>query len=130
MKYGTVIHGGIELEKTKGSRKRLPLMPNPFPPDDIYSLVTIGVTMNGLALTVYKFIKLWIDDRKARKIKIRKGEMELEITGGMTDKQIQRAINNFRKVAKITGENKVKVTIPKGCDPSISLDLLDNKNRK
>ncbi len=117
----TTILGGNE---TARSRKKAPMLPNPFPPDDIYSLIGTASTIGGLATIVYKIIKLWIDDRKARKITIKKGEIEIEIQGGMNEKEIKKIIDNFRKIAKVNNKKDLEIIIPKNCDPSLSRELL------
>jgi hypothetical protein len=38
--------------------RRVPTMPNPWPPHDIVALVKIPATVASLATTVYKLIKL------------------------------------------------------------------------
>lgn len=129
MKYA-IVYGGDELDdKRPGSRKKIPLMPNPFP-NDIYSLITVSVTVPGLATMIYKTIKLWVDYQNAKKIKIKKGEIEVEIQGGMSEKEIKNILDAFRKAAKIKDKNEVKVIIPKNCDPELPKKLLSEKNRK
>ena len=100
-------------------------MPNPFP-EDIYSLVAVAVTVPGLATMIYKTIKLWVDYQNAKKIKIKKGNMEVEIQGGMSEKEIKNILDAFRKAAKVKDKNDVKVTIPKNCDPELPEKLLSN----
>src|ERR1041384_8181578 len=110
MKYG-IVHG-IEIEESNDRRKSRRLMPNPFP-DDIYALVTATVTIPGVAFSLYRLIKLWIEYQNAKHIKIKKGDIEVEIKGGVTAKEIQKVIALFRKVAKVDEDSKWKVIIPK-----------------
>lgn len=116
----------IGKEERTHSKKKIPLMPNPLP-GNIIELVVIASTMNGLAITVYKLIKLWVEDRKAKKIIIKKGDIEVEIQGGMRTKEIKNAFKEFRLLAKVKNKKEVIVTIPENCDPSLSEDLLFKK---
>lgn len=116
------IHGiGSELPHEK--RKRVPLLPNPSP-QDIFSLVAVVVSMPGLAFSLYRAIKLWIEYQNAKQIRIKKGEFEVEIKGGMSAKEIRATLSLFRKVAKIKEKREVEVSIPKNCDPDLSLELF------
>lgn len=130
MRYANV-YGGNELDDKKepGSRKKAPLMPNPFP-EDIYSLIAAAVTIPGLAAVIYKWIKLWVDYQKAKKIKIKKGEIEIEIQGGMSEKEIKNVLDAFRKAARVKDKNEVKITIPESCDPELPKKLLMEENQK
>lgn len=125
MKYA-IVNGGDELhDKRPSSREKIPLMPNPFP-EDIYSLVAVAAAVPGLATMIYKTIKLWVDYQNAKKIKIKKGDIEVEIQGGISDKEIKNILDAFRKAAKVRDKNEVKVTIPKNCDPELPEKLLSN----
>jgi hypothetical protein len=121
------IYGGDEDEID--TKEKIPLLPNPFPPDDIYTLIGTVSSVGGLATVAYKLVKLWMDDRKARKITIKKGDIEIEIQGGMGAKEIKNILDTFRKLAKVKNKDEVEITIPKKCDPSLSEDLL-KENRK
>ena len=110
--------------KQKSSKKRILLLPNPFPPKDIYELVAIGASMASLAPLLFKLIKLWMEDRKARKIVVKKGDTELEIHGGVSHKQIKSILVEFRRLAKIKDKNEVEVYIPKNCNPELPEDAV------
>lgn len=105
------------------SRKYVYRMPNPWPPDNIERLLEIAVSTAGLAPVIYKLIALWIEDRKARRIKIKHGEYELELQGGISSREIQRGFNELRKLMKQTGKDDLKITLPPGVDPSIPLEI-------
>lgn len=107
---------------SRGGTRRIPVMPNPIP-IDIYELIQVATTMSGLAVVIYKLIRLWIEDRKARKIIIRKGDQELEIHGGMTEKDIQRALSLFSETAKVQLKKEFEIIIPDECDPDIPMRL-------
>lgn len=117
MKYG-IVHGAVEWDEPNDIRKRRRLMPNPFP-EDIYALVTATVTIPGVAFSLYRLIKLWIEHQNAKQIKIKNGDIEVEIKGGVNARDIQKVLSLFRKAAKINEDSKVKVVIPKGCKPDL-----------
>lgn len=112
------------------SHKRPRVVPNPWPPDDIERLLTIAVTTSGLAHVVYKLIALWIEDRKARTIKIKQGEYELEIHGGMNGKDIERTFSQFRKMVEKTGDDDLKIILPPDVDRSVPIEMVRDANQK
>lgn len=98
------------------------VMPNPWPPDDIVRLLTIACSAYGgvkLAKLVFETIKLWLDLRKARKVRIKKGEYEIEIHAGMSAREIEKVIDLLvRKTKELEGEEP-KIVLPPGIDRSI-----------
>lgn len=111
------VWGGSESKDIDG--RRVPTMPNPWPPPDIVALVKIPATVASLATAIYKLIKLWVDDRKARKVIIRKGDVSIEIHGGMSVTKIKGVFSQFRRLAKESDRSKIKVILPAGCDPKL-----------
>lgn len=103
-------------------RNKIRLMPNPFPPDNIESLLEIACSTAGLAGIVYKTIKLWLNYRKAKKIVIKKGEWELEIQSGMSQREIEKSINQFRTLTQ-DSDDDFRVKLPAGVDRSIPGDI-------
>jgi hypothetical protein len=101
------------------SYKRLPRLPNPWPPSDIIALVKIACSTAGLAGIAYKLIKLWFDSRNAKKIRIKKGDYELEIQGSMSKTEIERRITQFRALTKGLDEDEIKVILPSSIDKSL-----------
>lgn len=101
------------------SYKRLPRLPNPWPPSDIIALVKIACSTAGLAGVAYKLIKLWFDSRNAKKIRIKSGDYELEIQGAMSKTEIERRITQFRALTKGLDEDKIKVILPSSIDKSL-----------
>lgn len=101
------------------SYKRLPRLPNPWPPSDIIALVKIACSTAGLAGVAYKLIKLWFDSRNAKKIRIKSGDYELEIQGSMSKTEIERRITQFRALTKGLDEDEIKVILPPSADKSL-----------
>lgn len=111
------------------STRRYKVIPNPWPPASIERLIEHAITWAGLAPVVYKVIALWIEDRKARKVRIKCGEYELEIQGGMSGKEIERAFSKFRKLMKETGEDDLKIILPSGIDRSVPIEMVREANQ-
>ena len=112
------------------SYRRVPRLPNPWPPSDITTLLTIAATSASLAPFTYKFISAWIEDRKARKIRIKRGEYEVEIHGAVSEKELRRVFNQFRKLTKELDDERPRITLPRGVDRSFSLDLMTKEEEK
>jgi hypothetical protein len=111
-------------------------MPNPWPPDNIERLMEIAISTPGLAFMVYKLIGLWIKDRGARKIKVVISETgaEIDIEGGASDKAIERACSQARKLLKKAGSDELEIIVPPGIDHSIPIEMArgihEKKGRK
>lgn len=118
----TTIVGGKTANTARVRIPREAPLPNPIPVD-IYEVIRAAAMTSGLATMIYKLIRLWIEDRKARKILIKKGDLQLEIHGGMTVKEIQQGLRLFRKSARIKLKREVDVIVPPKCDPDIPLRL-------
>lgn len=101
------------------SYKRLPRLPNPWPPSDIIALVKVACSTAGLAGVAYKLIKLWFDSRNAKRIRIKSGDYELEIQGSMSKTEIERRITQFRALTKGLDEDDIKVILPQSIDKSL-----------
>jgi hypothetical protein len=112
------------------SKRGYKVIPNPWPPDSIERLIEHAITWVGLAPVVYKVIALWIEDRKARKIKIKCGEHELEIQGGMSGKEIERALGKFRKLVGEIDEDDLKIILPSGVDRSVPVEMVREANQR
>jgi hypothetical protein len=112
-------------------RRRVPCLPNPFPAD-IQSLIETAILVSGLAPLAFKVIALWVEDRKARKVRVVIGEHEIRIeTEGRTSwKEIERICKQARKLTKRKGANDLKVILPRGVDPSIPVEMVREAGQK
>ncbi len=111
--------------------QRARLMPNPWPPDNIVRLIEIAVSTAGLAPSVYKLIGFWIDDRKARKIKVRVGDTEIELQGGVANwKNIERACITLRKLRGQNSDEGIDVLVPAKIDRSLSIEQARAANEE
>ena len=70
-------------------------MRNPWTPDDIVILFKFVVTYQAGKYLI-ELIKLWMDYRKAKKIEIKLGDCELKIEGHISNKALEKKIEQFR----------------------------------
>lgn len=119
-----VLMWGAWDEPAASKKRRYKILPNPWPPDSIDRLIEIAIVTGGLAPVAYKLIALWIEDRKARKIRIKQGEHELELQGGVSGRELERMFNQFRRLTGASEKADVEVTVPHGLDHSIPLEMV------
>jgi hypothetical protein len=97
------------LNPPKGRQRRYPLMPNPYPPDDILGFLKLAGSTAGLAAPVFLLIKSWLDARAKRRIKLKKGDVEIELQGGISKKELERTFSQFRKLTRNIKAEEIKV---------------------
>jgi hypothetical protein len=68
-----------------------------IPPEMAELLLTLGGG-GGLATALYKLLKLWVEDRKGRRIKLKVGNHELEATN-LNPKQFAKLMNQIKESA-------------------------------
>ncbi|HEX8500790.1 MAG TPA: hypothetical protein VF659_09375 [Pyrinomonadaceae bacterium] len=121
----------VRNSNTPVGHRRIPCLPNPFP-TDIQSLIETAILVSGLAPFAFKVIALWVEDRKARKVRVVIGEHEIRIEteGQPSWKEIERICKEARKLAKGKDANDLKVILPRGVDPSIPVEMLREVSRK
>jgi hypothetical protein len=107
-------------------QRRIKKLPNPLP-TDIVTLVTLACSTAGLAGWVYKTIKLWFDAKNAQRIRIRKGDVELEIQGWMSKTKIEQRISEFRRLTRKIDEDDIEVILPDSVDRTLPPDGIDKK---
>lgn len=61
---------------------------------------------------LFEMVKLWVADRKERRIKLRKGNIELELQGSMSQKEIQQKIRLFQELTKDEKSDEIKIIVP------------------
>jgi hypothetical protein len=66
----------------------------------------------GSLKVILTILKLWIEERKGRRIKIKKGDFELELQGTMSKKEIDAKIKTFMDAVKDIEGEKVKILLP------------------
>jgi hypothetical protein len=114
--------GGVSQGSSGFASRKIKVMPNPWPPDDIVRAITVACSAYGgmkLASMVFETIKLWLDARKARKVRIKKGDVEIEIQAGMTAKEIEKTIDLLVRKTRELEDEKPEIILPPGVDRSI-----------
>lgn len=111
------------------THKRILRMPNPWPPHDIVRLIETVAFTAGLAPAAYKLIAFWIDDRKAKKIKVIVGDAEVELQGGVANwKNVERACKEIRKLRRQNADIQMKVNLPANIDHSVTIEQAKAAN--
>lgn len=128
------VWGNFDRPKVRDWDK-IPLMPNPWPPDDIVSLVRLvsdtAWMAAPLATPVYLLLKAWLDARASTRLKLRKGDVELELQGGWSERRMRKAFDSFRKLTKGLDEDepevidKGKVIPPRSGRPKYKIKAAD-----
>ena len=72
----------------------------------------IGATI-GTTTTAIKGIQLWVDERKSRKIKIRAKDVEIEISGSVSEQEIEKKIQMFCLLQDNISKEDVKIILNK-----------------
>jgi hypothetical protein len=110
-------------------RDEQPRAANPWQPSDIMQLLTIACVYPA-GKAVFELIKVWIDDRKARKIRIKNGDIEIEIQGGITTRDLKKKLDEFRRLTKELSEDDIKIILPSGIDRALPTSQEDKKKRR
>lgn len=118
-----------EESNTRNARSNLPRVPNPWPPLEV-TVLLICACLAPLAKPVLEAIKLWIDRNKGKKIKIKHGDTEIEIQGGMSEREISRTFSKFRQLTKDLREDNIKIIAPPGTDLTLPTELDDKRKRQ
>jgi hypothetical protein len=113
---------------TRSAKNDLPRLPNPWPPIEITPLL-ICACVAPVAKIVLELIKVWVDDRKSRKVKIKNGDFEIEIQGGMSKRMLKSRFDEFRRMTKELDEDNVKIILPPGTDRALPRTPEDKKRR-
>jgi hypothetical protein len=91
---------------------KVPRMPNPMP-DNIVSLLKLAGEATWLTVPlapyIYLLIKSWFEGRNSRKLKIKKGEVEVEFQGVWSERDFQKMFDRFRKMTKDLNEGEIQV---------------------
>jgi hypothetical protein len=99
----TLVWGNFDRPKVR-DWDNIPRMPNPWPPDDIVSLIRLVSDTAWMAAPpatpVYLLLKAWLDARASTRLKLKKGDVELELQGGWSERRLRKAFDSFRRLTK------------------------------
>lgn len=85
-----------------------------FTSENIEVTVKVISASTAIAATSIKAISLWIEERKARKIRVKYKDTELELSGSMSKEKIIEAIEIFSNINKKINEAELLVEIDNG----------------
>ena len=74
----------------------------------IGAAIGIGTTVGNFAL---KAIKIWMDERKSRKIKIKYQDIEVELSGAISQDAIHKILYVFNKIKGKIRKEDVDITL-------------------
>lgn len=96
--------GGIENSIIAGSEQLMT-------PENVKTLIELITTTAGLTTAAIGALKLWIDDRKSRKIRIKCKDFELEFAGGISEEKIYEQLEVFKEFKEQVDEKGVKIIV-------------------
>ena len=80
-------------------------------PENIAIIISFVTAAIGITSTVIKAIKLWVGDRKSWKIRIKYHDLEIELSGAMSEKDIENRFSLFERLREKIKEDEVKIII-------------------
>ncbi len=75
--------------------------------EEVITAVTVITAAGGMKMLL-EIVKLWVEERKGRKLKLKSKDVELELHGGMSKKEKEQSIKLFEKLTSDVQEFKVK----------------------
>lgn len=112
---------------------KVPRMPNPMP-DNIVSLLKLASEATWLTIPlapfIYLLIKSWFEGRNTRKLKIKKGNSEVEFEGTWSERKLRNCFDHFRKMNKDVDDDSIQViengkVIKSGSSPAYKITEAD-----
>jgi len=102
-----------------------PRVPNPWPPSDVMQLLVFACVYPTLK-AVFELIKVWVDNHKAHKLKIKieNGNNEMEIQGGMSVRAIQKRFDEFRRLTRELSEDDINSVIEVNLEAPMQLTRM------
>lgn len=92
--------------------RKVPRMPNPMP-DNIVSLLKLAGEATWLTVPlapfIYLLIKSWFAGRNSRKLKMKKGDTEVEFQGAWSDRNLRSAFIHFQKMTRHLRGEEIQV---------------------
>lgn len=82
-----------------------------FTPDNITTLTALISAAVGITTVAIKGIKLWLDERASRKIKIKHKDFEIEIHGAMNEKDIRKRLDIVKKIRDELNRDNVEIIV-------------------
>src|SRR2546423_91624 len=80
--------------------------------EELITVATAMLSAAGGMKMLLEMVKLWVEERKERRIKLKRGDIEIEVQGSMSKREIQQKLELFRELAKGVKENDIKIIVP------------------
>lgn len=79
--------------------------------DNVTILVSLIGAAIGVTTTAINGIKLWVDERKTRRLKVKYQDIELEIYGTMSESEIKKQLEIFHTLKDDLKKDDVKIIV-------------------
>lgn len=79
--------------------------------DNITILTALVSSIIGITTVTIKGIKLWVDERASRKIRIKYKDLELELQGGVSEDELRERLSIFKEIKDELNRDNVKIII-------------------
>lgn len=76
---------------------------------EVVTTVTTMLSAAGGMKMLLEMVKLLVEERKERRIKLKRGDIELEIQGSMSKREIQQKLELFQELTKDAKERNIKI---------------------
>jgi hypothetical protein len=76
---------------------------------ELITVITAMLSAAGGMKMLLEMVKLWVEERKERRIKLKRGDIELEIQGSMSKREIQQKLELFQELTKDAKESDIKI---------------------
>ena len=83
-------------------------------PENVTMLVSLISATAGITTAAVKGIQLWVEERKSRKIRVKCKDIEIEISGAMTEADILQKLHVFDGFRQKIEEKEVSIVFLDG----------------
>ncbi|MEW6619875.1 MAG: hypothetical protein AB1422_11165 [bacterium] len=84
-----------------------------FTPDNITILTALISATIGITTTTIKGIKLWLDERASRRIKIKHKDFEVEIQGAISEEELRKKLAIAKEIREELNKDNVQIIVSK-----------------
>lgn len=98
-----------------------------FTPENITIIISIITAGIGVAATTIKAIHVWVDERKSRKIRIKYRDVEMEISGAISEDEIYKKLQIFNQFRHKIKKDEVEIILLEENKPN-KTNAADAKN--
>lgn len=118
----------VERSKRSGAKDNRRSVRNPWFPKNINNLVWVLCCI-PLSKMFLELVKSWVEERKGRSIRVKNGDVEIEIKGGMSTRRINKLFELIRHHREEMQNDDIKIILPPGVDRSIPIKAEEKKKQ-